>query len=193
MRAIAAGDQAAFAALMRRHRRWVCRLLHAITQDREQAEDLAQEVFARLHRHAGGYTPQGQFTAWLQRIAVNLARSYLQKRRQAVVVPLSELEAELAQDRRFDPMIAFLSKGLQENIRTAIAALPDEQRLAIIMRYFGGMSVQDIAWAMKCPEGTIKSRLFHGLRSVRARVTKGEQNESEPSRDPMRKSTTTRD
>ena len=171
VRAIAEGDSSAFSELMQRHRRWVFNLLATITQDREQAEDLTQEVFARVHRHAGCYRGQGQFTAWLKKIAVNLARTYLTRQKQAPLLSLSALEAEIAQDERFDPMMAFQSKGLQEEIRAAIASLPDEQRLAVIMRYFGGMSVQDIAWAMQCPEGTIKSRLFHGLRSVRDAMT----------------------
>ncbi|HZT44397.1 MAG TPA: sigma-70 family RNA polymerase sigma factor [Chthonomonadaceae bacterium] len=171
VRAIAEGDPAAFSELMQRHRRWVFNLLSTITHDREQAEDLTQEVFTRVHRHAGCYRGQGQFPAWLKKIAVNLARSYLTRQKQAPLLSLSTLEVELAQDERFDPMMAFLSKGLQEEIRAAIASLPDEQRLAVIMRYFGGMSIQDIAWAMQCAEGTIKSRIFHGLRSVRAIVT----------------------
>ena len=171
VQAIAEGDTSAFSELMQRHRRWVFNLLATITHDREQAEDLTQEVFARVHRHAGCYRGQGQFTAWLKKIAVNLAKSYLTRQKQAPHMSLSALETEMAQDERFDPMMAFLSKGLQEEIRAAISALPDEQRLAVIMRYFGGMSVSDIAWAMQCPEGTIKSRLFHGLRSVRTAVT----------------------
>ncbi|HLV80761.1 MAG TPA: sigma-70 family RNA polymerase sigma factor [Chthonomonadaceae bacterium] len=171
VRAVAEGDAAAFSELMQRHRRWVCNLLATITNDREQAEDLTQEVFARVHRHAGCYRGQGQFTAWLKKIAVNLARSYLTRQKQAPLLSLSALEAELAGDERFDPMMAFLSKGVQEEIRVAISSLPDEQRLAVIMRYFGGMSVQDIAWAMQCAEGTIKSRIFHGLRAIRATVT----------------------
>lgn len=179
MHAISKGDHVAFQLLMRRHRRWVCGLLYAFSRDRDQAEDLTQEVFARVHQHAGSYQGQGQFVAWLKRIATNLAKNALRDRRNGekhTTMPLAELElAELEeaspQDRRWNPMEALLSKTLRQEVRAAIQSLPDEQRLALIMRFFGDMSVQDIAWAMKCPEGTIKSRLFHGLRRVREKVT----------------------
>jgi RNA polymerase sigma-70 factor (ECF subfamily) len=67
--------------------------------------------------------------------------------------------------------MALASSALRDDLRAAIQALPDEQRLAMVMHYFGDMSLQDIAWAMKCPVGTIKSRLFYALRRVRQTLT----------------------
>jgi RNA polymerase sigma-70 factor (ECF subfamily) len=64
-------------------------------------------------------------------------------------------------------MAALTSGVMREELRAAIQRLPDEQRLPLVMHYFGDMSLPDIAWAMKCPVGTIKSRLFYGLRRVR--------------------------
>jgi RNA polymerase sigma-70 factor, ECF subfamily len=171
MQAVSEGDEVAFSELMRRHRRQVCQLLRVFTQDREQAEDLAQEVFARVHRHAGDYTAQGRFPIWLKRITINLAKNFLKQKRGACV-PLDEGGAEEGiTDNRFDPMAVLMSKGIREEVRATIEALPDEQRLTLVMRYFGDMSVKDIAWAMKCPEGTVKSRLFHGLKRIRESVT----------------------
>ena len=69
-------------------------------------------------------------------------------------------------------------------MRGAILSLPDDQRLTIVMRYFGAMSVQEIAWAMKCPEGTIKSRLFYGLRRIRDLVAAGSALDSDSERIP---------
>ncbi len=86
-------------------------------------------------------------------------------------MPLQELETEPEQQPIFDPAAALMSEALREDVRTAIQALPEEQRLALVMRYFGDMSVPDIAWAMQCPEGTVKSRLFHALRNVRETLT----------------------
>lgn len=166
MQSVVAGDQAAFAELMARHRQWVVGLLRAFVQDSAQAEDLAQEAFCRAHRAAAAYRAQGQFPAWLKRIAINVARDALRKGHIASVLPLELAETAPAPDH-FDPMAALMSDVLREDVRSAIQRLPEEQRLAVIMRFFGDMSIQDIAWAMQCPEGTVKTRLFHSLRRIR--------------------------
>jgi RNA polymerase sigma-70 factor (ECF subfamily) len=104
---------------------------------------------------------------WLKRIAVNLAKDALRKQRKASMVSLTEIEETLVTDKRSDPMAALTSGVMREELRAAIQRLPDEQRLALVMHYFGEMTLPDIAWAMKCPVGTIKSRLFYALRRVR--------------------------
>jgi RNA polymerase sigma-70 factor, ECF subfamily len=177
VQAAAGGDDAAFSELMRRHRQWVCVLMRAFVHDPEQAEDLAQEAFCRVYRHAGDYTAQGSFIPWLKRIAVNLAKDELRKQRKASLVSLTEIEETLVSDKQSDPMAALASGVMREELREAIQRLPDEQRLALVMHYFGDMSLPDIAWAMQCPVGTIKSRLFYGLRRVRLTLT--EQSEAD--------------
>jgi RNA polymerase sigma-70 factor (ECF subfamily) len=177
VQAAAGGDDAAFSELMRRHRQWVCALMRAFVHDPEQAEDLAQEAFCRVYRHAGDYTAQGSFMPWLKRIAVNLAKDELRKQRKASLVSLTEIEETLVTDKRSDPMAALASGAMRDELRAAIQRLPDEQRLALVMHYFGDMSLPDIAWAMQCPVGTIKSRLFYGLRRVRETLT--EQSEAD--------------
>jgi RNA polymerase sigma-70 factor (ECF subfamily) len=171
MQATADGDAAAFAELMQRHRSWVRSLMITFVRDAEQADDLTQEAFCRVFQHRDGYDAQGQFVAWLKRIAVNLAKDYLRRQKQASFVPLEEWDELPATDRRCDPLAALASGVLREDLRAAIEALPDDQRLPVVMHYFGDMSIQDIAWAMKCPLGTVKSRLFYALRRVRGTLT----------------------
>lgn len=171
MLAVAKGDERAFAEIVQRHRAWLLSLLYAITHDEEQAQDLTQEVLSRIHRAAPGYIGQGNFVAWSKRIAINLGRNYLHQKRKVAQVSLSELDIETVSEDN-NPMHLLLSKRLQEEIRQAIQSLPEEQRLAVIMRYFGDMSIKEIAWALQCPEGTTKSRLFHGLRRVRSLLEK---------------------
>jgi RNA polymerase sigma-70 factor (ECF subfamily) len=171
MLAAADGDAAAFSELMQRHRSWVRSLMITFVRDAEQADDLTQEAFCRVYQHRDGYDAQGQFVAWLKRIAVNLAKDCLRRQKQATFVPLDEWEELPATDRRCDPMAALASGVLREDLRAAIEALPDDQRLPVVMHYFGDMTVQDIAWAMKCPVGTVKSRLFYALRRVRGTLT----------------------
>src|SRR5439155_5824701 len=116
---------------------------------------------------ADTYAARGHFVAWLKRIGVNLAKDYLRKQGHMAYVPFHECEETAIADHRFDPLMALASGALRDDLRAAIQALPDEQRLAMVMHYFGDMTLQDIAWAMKCPVGTIKSRLFYALRRVR--------------------------
>ncbi len=152
---------------MRRHREWVRHLICAFVRDSEQAEDLAQEVFCRVHERRGDYVAQGKFTAWLKRVAVNVARDYLRRRKRAVLVPLETVENTLAEDSAFDPAAAFASRMLREEIREAITSLPQEQRQVLILHYFGERSVEQIAAATNSPIGTVKSRLFHSRRRIR--------------------------
>jgi RNA polymerase sigma-70 factor (ECF subfamily) len=155
---------------VRRHRSWVRSLTFAIVGHSELAEDLTQETFCRAYQNAARYQSQGNFTAWLKRIAVNLGRDALRSRKTAETVPVDEMHETLVDKNGVDPLEALASEVLREEMRDAIASLPDEQRLALAMYYFGNMSLQDVAWAMKCPVGTVKSRLFNGLRRVRRRL-----------------------
>ena len=180
MQAVATGDEGAFDILVVRHRNWVYRLLHAFTHNPDQAEDLVQEVFCRVHVQAVHYTAQGQFVAWLKRIAVNMGKDYLTQQQRAAFVPLSEVQEMPDSNARTDPLASLMTQLVHDEVRDAILTLPDDQRLAVVMRFFGAMSVQEIAWAMKCPEGTIKSRLFHGLRRIRERVISRSDGEREP-------------
>jgi RNA polymerase sigma-70 factor, ECF subfamily len=171
MQATAGGDPAAFTELVQRHRGWVRSLMIAFVRSEAPAEDLTQEAFCRAYQHADTYAARGHFVAWLKRIAVNLAKDFLRKQGRADCLPFHECEETAIADHRFDPMMALASGALRDEVRGAIQGLPDEQRLAMVMYYFGDMSLQDIAWAMKCPVGTVKSRLFYALRRVRQTLT----------------------
>jgi RNA polymerase sigma-70 factor, ECF subfamily len=177
MQAAHGGEEAAFSELVRRHRSWVRWLMLAFVRDEDQAEDLTQEAFCRVYQHAGEYRPQGNFPAWMKRIAINLARDYLRRQRRATLISLSGIEDSVEDIQPFDPAEALASDVLRQELRDAIQSLPDEQRLALVMHYFGDMSLQDIAWVLKCPVGTVKSRLFYALRRVRATLTARWENE----------------
>jgi RNA polymerase sigma-70 factor (ECF subfamily) len=169
MQAIAEGDGTACAELVHRHRGWVCNLLYAFTHNKDQAEDLTQEVFCRMVQHAGNYVAQGHFRAWLKRIAVNLGRNYLARLRLSTV-SLSECEDVVTDNGWTDPMALLMDEVVHVKIREAIQSLPDPKKRALVMRYFSGMTVQQIAEVLQCPEGTVKSRIFHGLRHIRQRI-----------------------
>jgi RNA polymerase sigma-70 factor (ECF subfamily) len=167
MQTVASGGEEAFRQLMERHQGWVCALIAAIVRNDQHAEDMTQEVFWRVHQHAVDYIGQGEFVGWLKSIAINTAKDFLRKQKRAIVIGLEGIEETLPDDDRFNPATVLLTSVLREELRSAIETLPDDQRLVIIMRYFGDMNLQDIAWAMRCPLGTVKSRLFNGLGCIR--------------------------
>jgi len=180
MQSVARNEADAFRTLMERHQPWVFSLLIAIVRNQQHAEDLTQEVFLRARQHAGKYTSQGEFASWLKRIAINSATDFLRKNRKFIAVGLEDIEKALADERWSSPVAALLTSTLREEVRTAIQSLPDDQRLVIVMRYFGDMSLQDIAWALKCPLGTVKSRLFYALRRIRQNFTPDQEQERGP-------------
>jgi len=183
MQSAAGGDTAAFSEIVNRHQGWVRSLMTAFVHNAEQADDLTQDAFCRAFQHLDGYDPQGHFTAWLKRIAINLAKDFLRRQKQATFVPLHEWEEAPATDRRGDPVAALATGALRDDLRGAIDRLPDEQRLALVMYYFGDMSLQDIAWALQCPVGTVKSRLFYALRRVRQTLMTMWDEEGDPDND----------
>ncbi|MBV9851513.1 MAG: sigma-70 family RNA polymerase sigma factor [Armatimonadetes bacterium] len=180
MRAVQEGDGAAFTQLMARHREWVRALIQAFVHDEHRADDLTQEVFGRVYQSRDRYAARGEFVAWLKRIAVNAAKDAL--RRSRGVAPLSLDDLAVRQPGLWlDPSAALQSRMLRDEVRAALQDLPDEHRLVLVMYYFGSMSVEEIAWAMKCPAGTVKSRLFHGRRYVRELLlTRWEWKEGDP-------------
>jgi RNA polymerase sigma-70 factor (ECF subfamily) len=159
---------------MHRHRRWVTRTLDSFTRNREEAEDLTQEAFTRMYRHAGSYRTRGGFVGWLRRITINTGNSYLQRREPHALVPFALLD-DAPDHTTADPLLAVLAKSLQTEIRDAIGQLPEEQRDAILMHCFLGMTVPEIARRQQCPDGTVKSRVSNGLRRVRARLAETEE------------------
>jgi RNA polymerase sigma-70 factor (ECF subfamily) len=171
MKAAREGDSSAFAELTERHRGWVTGVLLAYVRDREHAEDLAQETFLRIHANLDRYQGRGGFVAWAKRIAVNLARDFLRKRKNRSWEPLEEAESTVGESA-YDPSSLLAMEGLREDLKSAIDALPADQRLTLILCYFGDMSVKEIAWAMQCPVGTARSRLFNALRRVRQRLAR---------------------
>jgi len=168
MEAVAGGDRVAFDILVRRHRSWVCAMLVAMVRDPHPAEDLTQETFCRVYAHAGDYVGQGQFAAWVRRIAGNLARSFVQRRRETV--PLDDIAGLPAASRTADPEAALMAVVVRDELRDAVLALRPSERETIVLRYFGALSVAEIAGEMGCREGTVKSRIHHALRHIGALI-----------------------
>jgi RNA polymerase sigma-70 factor, ECF subfamily len=165
----AAGDERAFQMLVERWERPVFTFLARMLGSREEAQDVGQETFLRLFRQVGRYQPQGQFRSWLFRIAGNLARSRLRRRKivrwVAFENPLHDLPAN-------DPPVgaALEREALRGTLMKALNELPERQREAVLLRHDLGMSQREIAATLGTTESAVESLLQRGLGALREKL-----------------------
>ena len=162
----AAGDEAAFDALMTRHRKRVLNLIYRHVGDAAEAEDLAQETFVRLYRARRKYRPTAAFSTFLHRIVVNLCLNELRRRRRHPTEPLDEAvgtEAALTSG----PENAVAQRELARQVRAALLRLPEAQRMATVLRRDEDLSYPDIARAMGCSVSAVESLLHRARLNLR--------------------------
>jgi RNA polymerase sigma-70 factor (ECF subfamily) len=140
--------------------------------DRDEAEDLAQEVFVRAFRAIGGFKGEASFGTWIYRIVHNVAASYFvargAKKRPGKGVPLETCaEAETAPARDADPQAALMSRELKEAIEHSIAELTPDARQYVVLRDIEGKSYEEIAAIVDLPLGTVKSRIHRARLQIR--------------------------
>ena len=168
-----AGDSDAFAELVRRHRDRLWAVALRTTGDREDAADALQDALLSAYRHAGSYRGDAAVTTWLHRIVVNACLDALRRRAVRPAVPLSDEDARLA-----DPVDTLGQRETALVVAEALAALPAEQRAAIVLVDLQDFSVEEAAQILDCAPGTVKSRCSRGrarlavaLRPMFGRVT----------------------
>ncbi|HEY4100601.1 MAG TPA: sigma-70 family RNA polymerase sigma factor [Gemmatimonadales bacterium] len=157
------GDAEAFGALIEIHQAMARRVAYAILEDREDADDAAQEGFLSAWKAIGRYDPQKAFRPWLMQIVVNAARDLRRRRRVRAAEPLDSVSAAA----REDPGKHVRNLDLGERLRAALATLPERQRLAVVLFDAEGYAQAEIAAMLGIPEGTVKSDVFHGRRALR--------------------------
>ena len=167
-----AGGQAAFAALVRRHKEPLHRLVARLIGDEEEALDVVQEAFVSAHRALGSYDASRPMRAWLSRIAINKARDW--RRRRAVrrlisaVLPLSD--ADRIADSR--PSAQTVASDRQElaSVRLAIAALPTRLRETLVLRTIEGFSQAEVAQTLGVSEKAVETRLYRARLKLAERL-----------------------
>ncbi|HSF18390.1 MAG TPA: sigma-70 family RNA polymerase sigma factor [Vicinamibacteria bacterium] len=154
------GDRAAFAALVDRHKNGLVGFLATLVRDRNRAEELAQDTFVRLYERRGRYEERGLFVPFLFRIGTNLLRSEERKsrRRELLLRMFSSNGARSVEN----PQSLCLRDELRSRLEEALAALPVQYRSPLLLREVEGWSYREIARALSCEEGTIKSRIHRG-------------------------------
>ncbi|KFB75971.1 MULTISPECIES: RNA polymerase sigma factor RpoE [Candidatus Accumulibacter] len=167
------GDKHAFDALVVKYQRKVARLLSRFLYDHAEIEDVTQEAFIKAYRALPLFRGDSAFYTWLYRIAINAAKNHLvaQGRRAPTSTEFDAEEAEGFEDATQlqdinTPESLLQSKQTGATINAAMDALPDELRHAIVLREIDGLSYEEIAEAMSCPIGTVRSRIFRAREAV---------------------------
>lgn len=167
------GDKHAFDALVVKYQRKVARLLSRFLYDHAEIEDVTQEAFIKAYRALPLFRGDSAFYTWLYRIAINAAKNHLvsQGRRAPTSTEFDAEEAEGFEDATQlqdinTPESLLQSKQTGATINAAMDALPEELRHAILLREIEGLSYEEIAEAMSCPIGTVRSRIFRAREAV---------------------------
>ena len=173
------GDADSFNELILRWERPIYALAYRTIGREEDARDVCQETFLRAFRALPGFRGQAKFSSWLYRIALNLCRDWIRRERRAPIVQppedvdVMELAAASEPSESIEDLVA--RKDLSRAVERAMALLPDEQRTAIVLKEYHGLTFQEIAELLGCPLSTVKTRLYQGLTVLRRELAKGEQ------------------
>jgi RNA polymerase sigma-70 factor (ECF subfamily) len=172
------GDQHSFNELIHRWERPIYALAYRQIGREEDARDVCQETFLRAYRALNGFRGQAKFSSWLYRIALNLCRDWLRRERRAPVmqppedVDLMDLAAAREPSETIEDRVA--RKDLSRAVERAMTRLPEEQRTAIILKEYHGLTFQEIADLVGCPLSTVKTRLYQGLAVLRRELTRAD-------------------
>jgi len=168
VKAAQAGDARAFRALVERYQRRVVQLALAMTKDADEAMDIAQETFVRVHRYLPSFKGDSSFFTWTYRIAMNLCLDAQRRKGRLERVDVEqrdEAEIEAAMDppsaALAGPQRQALNAELRDRIEEALASLSDNHRAILLLREVEGLSYEDLAKVLGIRKGTVMSRLFH--------------------------------
>ena len=183
------GDQRAYKELLRRYRRSVYSLTYRMVGNREEARDLAQEVFIRAFRSLHRYDPTRPFSSWIFKIASNLCIDYYRKKRLSTVSIHDTYDGDDERPRveLVDPEPlpdeVFQSQTQRERLDVLLASLPPRYRVVVQLRHKSDLSYEEIATELAIPIGTVKARLHRAHRLLRTKLA--EEQAPEPDADAL--------
>jgi RNA polymerase sigma-70 factor (ECF subfamily) len=170
------GDKTAFDVLVARYQHKVIKLIMRYVRDQAEALDVAQEAFLKAYRALPRFRGDSAFYTWLYRISINTAKNHLVAARRR---PL-DYDLDLQDPDQYEmhgrlktvdtPEGNLLSEEIRETVNRAIEGLPEDLRTAIMLRELEGMSYEEIATAMECPVGTVRSRIFRAREAIDKRL-----------------------
>lgn len=174
-----AGDQRAYGLLVLKYQRRIQRLIGRMVRDVDLVEDISQETFVRAYRALHQFRGDAQFYTWLYRIAVNTAKKFLLELKHDPTVAESFLVGEEDDETSWrkseqttdeGPESILAAKEIAAVVNAAMDALPTDLKQAITLREIEGLSYEEIAAAMDCPVGTVRSRIFRAREAISLRV-----------------------
>jgi RNA polymerase sigma-70 factor, ECF subfamily len=178
-----AGDVESFNQLVGRWERTIFALAYRTLGREEDARDVVQEAFLRAYRGLRGFKGEAKFSSWLYRITLNLCRDWIRRERRAPVVQTPEgvdavdlADAQATPSESVEDLVA--RRELSRAVARAIAELPEEQRTAILLKEYHGLTFQEIADQLNCPLSTVKTRLYQGLSVLRRRLERRQEEEA---------------
>lgn len=170
------GDRRAFQILFKRYERKVYAVAYGFLRNQEDALDVTQEAFIKVHRYLPKFEGQSSFYTWLYRIVANLCIDHLRRAGRKKDVEFDDKlrhdgETDASSDRLpaaslGDPSKAVRNKEILDAVETSLGELSEKHRMVIVMRELQGLSYAEMATAMNCSKGTIMSRLFHARRNM---------------------------
>jgi len=163
------GKREAFEVLVKRYERQIFSLAYRLTNNYDDAVDLAQEVFLHLFRVLDKFDGDRKFFPWMYRIATNVCYNALKKRPKEFL-PLDNV-IEFTSLTSDQPEACFESKEIQETVHKAIAELPENFRVPMVLKYLEDMSYQQISEVMNLPVSTIETRLYRGRILLQKRLS----------------------
>ena len=171
------GDKHAFDLLVIKYQRKLGRLLSRFIRDSGEVEDVTQEAFIKAYRALPGFRGDSAFYTWLYRIGINTAKNHLvaMGRRAPTSTEMDAEEAESLEsgDQLRDlntPENQMMSRQVGDTVNQTLQELPEELRTALTLREIEGLSYEEIATAMQCPVGTVRSRIFRAREAVAAKL-----------------------
>lgn len=163
---VRAGNRRAYTELMRRYQDKVYWVARRMVGNHADADDIVQEAFVKAFLNLGDFRGDAGFYTWLYRIAVNLSLNALRKRHVVNYLRESEIAQKVFPPAAEDPHRDLEAKDLESRLDRAVSRLPDKQRAVFVMRYYEGMSYDEIASVLKTSVGGLKANYFHALRKV---------------------------
>lgn len=164
------GDETAFEEIYERFGSMVFNLALRLCGEPEEAADLSQETFLKIHRHLSGFRGRSSLKTWVYRVTVNCCRSRYKRQRawRTRVLPDSEEKLELLRDGRRSPEERAIARGAVDRIEEALAQLPAIYREAVLLRDIEGLTYEEISRVLGQRLGTVRSRIARGRDRLRA-------------------------
>ena len=170
------GDAESFNQLVLRWERPIFALAYRTIGREEEARDVCQETFLRAYRALPRFRREAKFSSWIYRIALNLCRDWMRRERRAPMmqppedVDLMDIAVAAEPSESIEDLVA--RRDLTRLVEQAMAYLPEEQRTAIVLKEYQGLTFQEIADVVGCPLSTVKTRLYQGLTVLRRELAK---------------------